>query len=74
MPYALLCGDFNLSPQAPAHALILEHFCPLALINQGVSAIDNEVTGWQDAWQLVHGDTAHAPISDTLGEFDHTSF
>jgi endonuclease/exonuclease/phosphatase family metal-dependent hydrolase len=34
-PHALLCGDFNLSPQAQEYALLQEEFWPLSLINQG---------------------------------------
>lgn len=60
-PHAVLCGDFNLSPQAPEYAIIQEPFWLLAPVDKGLTTMDNEAISLQDAWQLVHGDAPHAP-------------
>lgn len=45
-PHAILCGDFNLGPKEPEHAVIQQAFGPMAL---------------RDAWPAVHGEVPHAP-------------
>ena len=45
-PHAILCGDFNLGPDEPEHAVIRQPFGTHSL---------------QDAWPRVHGDVPHAP-------------
>ena len=60
-PHAVLCGDFNLSPEAPEYAVLQEPSWPQATGNEGLSTMDNEANNLQDAWQLVHGDAPHAP-------------
>lgn len=60
-PHAILCGDFNLSPQAPEYAVIQEPFWPPSHTDGGMATTDNEAINLQDAWQLVHGDAPHAP-------------
>jgi endonuclease/exonuclease/phosphatase family metal-dependent hydrolase len=68
-PHAVLCGDFNLSPQAPEYAVIQEPFWPLATDNERLATINSEAFGLQDVWQLVHGDAPHAP---TFRLYDRT--
>lgn len=59
--HAVLCGDFNLSPQAPEYTIIQEKILPLALDGEGISTIKGEAHCLQDAWRLLHGDTPHPP-------------
>ena len=68
-PHAVLCGDFNLSPQAPEYAVIQEPFWPLSHVDKGLTTINNEAVSLQDAWQLAQGDALHAP---TFRLYDRT--
>ncbi len=66
---AILCGDFNLMPEAPEYAAIQQPFSPLAQYGQALTAINSKANHWRDAWPLVHGQTPHAP---TFRLFDRT--
>jgi len=60
-PRAILCGDFNLAPHTPEYTAIQEPFSLPALTDSAQAAINNITDRWQAAWQLVHGQVAHAP-------------
>ncbi|THF67552.1 endonuclease [Pseudothauera nasutitermitis] len=47
-PSAVLCGDFNCTPDSAEHAALCR-------------SPDAALPGWRDAWPLVHGTAAHAP-------------